>query len=318
MFHSKIIASGSYLPEKILTNFDIEKMVDTNDEWITERTGIKERRIVREGETTSDMAVEACKKALKKANLKPDDIDMIVVATTTPDLTFPSTAVIVQGKLGMTKGFAFDAQAVCSGFIYSLAVADKFIKTGEVKRALVVGADAISKIIDWSDRNTCILFGDGAGAVILEATKEKNGILATSLFSDGRYVDILKTTGGVSSSKESGVVTMAGKEVFKHAVSKMINSVMDSLNKSGLKSEDIDLLIPHQANLRIINSIANRMNLPDEKVIVTIDKHANTSAATIPLAIDYAWNKGKIKKDNIVLLTALGSGLTWGAAAIRW
>jgi 3-oxoacyl-[acyl-carrier-protein] synthase-3 len=319
MFNSKIIGSGSYLPEKVLTNIDLEKMVDTSDRWISERTGIKERRIIGENELTSDMAYEASKKALKLANLKPQSIDMIIVATTTPDRTFPSTATILQGKLGIKNAFAFDIQAVCSGFVYALATADKFIKSGEVKRALVIGADSLSRLVNWEDRNTCILFGDGAGAVIMEATEEKNkGVLATTLYSDGKYADLLNTTGGTSLTKTAGFIEMEGKEIYKHAVSKMSDIVTESLEKTDLKAKDIDWLIPHQANLKIMQSVAKRLHIPEEKVVVTVDKQGNTSAATIPLAIDYAVRSDKIKDNNIIALTALGGGLTWGSAIIKW
>jgi 3-oxoacyl-[acyl-carrier-protein] synthase-3 len=319
MFNSKVIGSGSYLPEKILTNVDLEKMVDTSDEWISERTGIKERRIIGENELTSDMAYEASKKALKLAGLKPQDIDMIIVATTTPDRTFPSTATIVQGKLGIKNAFAFDVQAVCSGFVYALATADKFIKSGEVKYALVIGADSLSRLVNWEDRNTCILFGDGAGAVIMEATEEKRtGVLSTTLYSDGKYADLLNTTGGVSLTKTAGFIEMEGKEIYKHAVSKMSEIVIESLEKANLKTKDVDWLIPHQANLKIMQSVAKRLNILEEKVIVTVDKQGNTSAATIPLAIDEALRDGKIKDGNIIALTALGGGLTWGSAIIKW
>ena len=319
MFNSKIIATGSYLPEKILTNFDLEKMVDTNDEWISTRTGIKERRIAREDELTSDMALEASKKALEMAKLKPSDIDMIIVATTTPDRTFPSTATILQGKLGIKNAFAFDVQAVCSGFVYALTTADKFIKSGESKRALVIGADNLSKLVNWEDRNTCILFGDGAGAVIMEATEDKNkGILSTALYSDGKYADLLNTTGGTSLTKTAGFIEMEGREIYKHATSKMSSIVTESLEKAKLEAKDVDWLIPHQANLKIMQSVAKRLKIPEDKVVITVDKQGNTSAATIPLAIDYAVRSGKIKEGNIIALTALGGGLTWGSAVIKW
>jgi len=319
MFNSKIIGSGSYLPKKILTNIDLEKIVDTSDQWISERTGIKERHIIGKNELTSDMAYEASKKALKSAKLKPSNIDMIIVATTTPDRTFPSTATILQGKLGIKNAFAFDIQAVCSGFVYALATADKFIKSGEIKYALVIGADSLSRLVNWEDRNTCILFGDGAGAVIMKATKQSDvGVLSTTLYSDGKYADILSTTGGVSLTKTAGFIEMEGKEVYKHAVSKMSDIVTESLKKTNLKAKDIDWLIPHQANLKIMQSVAKRLGIPEKKVIVTVDKQGNTSAATIPLAIDYAVRSNKIKDNNIIALTALGGGLTWGSAIIKW
>lgn len=317
--NAKIISSGSYLPEKIVTNFDLEKSVETSNEWILERTGISQRHVAADNELTSDISYIAAKRALEKAQLSPQDIEMIVVATTTPDLTFPATAVILQSKLGAKNAFAFDVQAVCSGFVYALTVANNFIKAGQVKNALVIGADVLSRIVNWQDRNTCVLFGDGAGAVVLSATDdEKSGIIASSLYSDGDYSSILNTSGGVSSSKTAGFIQMQGKEVFKHAVEKMAKSVVDILEKANLTTADIDWLIPHQANARILSSVAKKLNLPDEKVIITVDKHANTSAASIPLALDFALQNNKIKKGDIVVFEALGGGLTWGAIVIRW
>ena len=319
MLSSKIIATGSYLPQKILTNSDLEKIVETTDAWILERTGIKQRHIAAEGELTSDIATFAAKKALEKSGLKASEIDLIILATTTPDLTFPASATTVQDKLGAKNAFAFDIQAVCSGFIFALAIADNFIKSGQVKNALVIGAETLSRIVDWKDRNTCVLFGDGAGAVLLQATEEGNrGIIATSLHSDGSLNDLLKTSGGPSSNQKSGFIEMAGKEVFKHAVDKMTKSVLSALNKDGLTIKDVDLLVPHQANLRILNAVATRLELPEEKVILTVQNHANTSAASIPLALDHANQNGKIKKDDVVVLEALGGGLTWGSVVVRW
>lgn len=319
MPNSKIISSGSYLPEKILTNFDLEKIVDTSDEWIVERTGIKKRHIVAKDELTSDIAANAAKKALEKINFDPNNIDLIILATTTPDLTFPATATSVQAKIGAKNAFAFDIQAVCSGFVYALNIADNFIKSKQVKNALVIGADALSRIVDWKDRNTCVLFGDGAGAVLLEATNEKNkGIISSKLHSDGNLNDILKTSGGVSLNQFSGVIEMSGKEVFKHAVEKMSKCVIQSLEKVNLKPEDIDLLIPHQANLRILNSVAKKLKLPAKKVIITVQNHGNTSAASIPLAFDQAMSENKIKENDLVVFEALGGGLTWGSIVIRF
>ncbi len=316
---SKIVATGSYLPEKIVTNDDLAKTVDTSNEWIIERTGIKQRHIAKDGEFTSDLAYEASKAALNSIKISAEKIELIIVATTTPDLTFPSTATILQAKLGAKNAFAFDVQAVCSGFVYALNVADNFIKSGQVKNALVVGAETLSRIVDWSDRNTCVLFGDGAGAVFLEATQEENcGILSTKLNSDGNLVDILKTTGGASLNKQAGVITMAGKEVFKHAVEKMSKSVIDALEKASLTTKDIDLLIPHQANERILNSVANKLGLLADKVVMTLQNQANTSAASIPLAMDYANKKGMLKKGDLIVLEALGGGLTWGSVILRW
>ena len=319
IFNSQIISSGSYLPTKILTNFDLEKTVDTTNEWIIERTGINQRHIASEDQLTSDIGYLAAKNALEKSDLTPEDIDLIVLATTTPDLTFPSSATTIQAKLGAKNAFAFDIQAVCSGFVYALNIADNFIKTGQIKTALVIGADILSRIVDWNDRNTCVLFGDGAGAVILKAVEDQNiGIVASSLYSDGSLNSILNTSGGVSSSKTSGFIQMQGKEVFKHAIDKMTKSVIDALTKVNLQIQDIDWLIPHQANARILAGVAKKLGLVEEKVIITVANHANTSAASIPLALDFALENNKIKKGDIVVFEALGAGLTWGAIVVRW
>ena len=316
---SRIIATGSHLPQKIVTNSDLVKTVETSNEWIIERTGIEQRHIAAEGELTSDLAAAAAKKAIANSGLKAEEIEMIIVATTTPDLTFPATATTVQAKIGAKAAFAFDIQAVCSGFVFAITTADNFIKSGQVKNALVIGADKLSSIVDWQDRNTCVLFGDGAGAVILQATEEENrGVIASSLYSDGTLNDILKTSGGPSSNQKSGFIEMAGKEVFKHAVDKMVKSVIATLAKAGLNTKDIDLLVPHQANLRILNAVATRLELPEEKVIVTVQKHANTSAASIPLALDHANSQKKIKDGDVVVLEALGGGLTWGSVVLKW
>lgn len=316
---SKITATGSYLPKKIVTNQDLEKLVDTTNEWILERTGISQRHIVAENELTSDLAFAAAKNALADAKISAEEIEMIIVATTTPDLTFPATATTLQAKLGAKKAFAFDIQAVCSGFVFALNCADNFIKSGQVKNALVIGAESLSRIVDWNDRNTCVLFGDGAGAVLLQATNEENsGIIACDLYSDGTLNNILKTSGGPSLNQKSGFIEMAGKEVFKHAIDKMSKSVLSALSKVGLTTKDIDLLIPHQANLRILNAVAARLELPEEKIIITVQNHANTSAASIPLALDYANRNGKIKKGDVVVLEALGGGLTWGSVVLKW
>jgi 3-oxoacyl-[acyl-carrier-protein] synthase-3 len=317
--HSKISATGSYLPKKILLNAELAKTVETSDEWITDRTGIKQRHVVSEGELTSDIAAHAVLKTLEKAGKKAEEIDLIIVATTTPDLTFPATATTVQAKIGAINAFAFDIQAVCSGFVYALATADNFIKSGQVKNALVIGAETLSRIVNWEDRNTCVLFGDGAGAVLLEATSEENcGIIASDLHSDGTLNSLLKTTGGPSLNQQTGFIEMAGKEVFKHAVEKMSKSVLSVLEKAGLTSKDIDLLVPHQANARILNAVAARLEIPEEKVVLTVHDHANTSAASIPLALDYANSQGRIKKGDVVVLEALGGGLTWGSVVLRW
>jgi len=319
MNNSKIIASGKYLPKKILSNHDLEKTVDTSHEWIFERTGIVKRHIADEKEMTSDLALQACKEALKNAQLKAEQIEMIIVATTTPDLTFPSTATILQSKLNASNAFAFDIQAVCSGFVYALNVANNFIKSNQVKNALVVGAETLSRIVDWKDRNTCVLFGDGAGAVILSSTNNKNeGILSNNLYSDGSLVNILKTNGGISANQKSGFIEMQGKEVFKLAVEKMSEAVLAGLKNLNLKISDIDLLIPHQANSRILNAVAKKLELPESKIIITVQDHANTSAASIPLAINYAIEKNKIHNNDLIVLEALGGGLTWGSIIMRW
>ncbi len=317
--HSKISATGSYLPKKILTNLELAKTVETSDEWIMDRTGIKQRHIAAEGEVTSDLASNAALKALEQAGIKAEEIELIILATTTPDLTFPATATTVQAKIGAKNAFAFDIQAVCSGFVFAIATADNFIKSGQVKNALVIGADTLSRIVDWSDRNTCVLFGDGAGAVLLQATTEENrGIISSDLHSDGTLNDILKTSGGPASNQKTGFIEMSGKEVFKHAVEKMSKSVLSVLSKAGLSIKDIDLLVPHQANARILNAVATRLELSEEQVIITVQNHANTSAASIPLALDCANSIGKIKKGDLVVLEALGGGLTWGSIALRW
>ncbi len=319
MVNSKVIGTGSYLPKKILTNIDLEKIVETTDEWIVERTGIKQRHIADDSELTSDLALKASEEALKSANTTKDDIDLIVFATTTPDKTFPSTATILQNKLGISdKCFAFDVQAVCCGYIYAMNIANNFIKTGQVKTALVVGAETISRIIDWQDRNTCVLFGDGAGATILQATEDGNGILNCKLHSDGQYGDLLDTNGGTSLNQKSGFVHMEGREIFKLAVNKMSDCVIENLNECGLSVNDINLLIPHQANKRIIDGVGRKLGLSEDKVILTVQDQANTSAASVPLALDFALKSNKINKNDIVVLEALGGGLTWGSIVIKW
>ena len=317
-FCSQIISSGSYLPEKVMTNSDLEKIVDTSDEWIFQRSGIKQRHIAAKSQSTSDMAVLAARNAMEQANISPQDIDGIIVATTTPDQTFPSVAVSVQSAIGVPVGVAFDVQAVCTGFVYALSIADNFIKAGQLKRVLVIGAEKMSSILNWEDRTTCVLFGDGAGAVILEAQENSNsGILSTHLYADGGLKDILYTDGGVSTTGESGHIVMHGREVFKHAVNLMTGAVRAALEENKLSVEDIDWLVPHQANIRIIESTAKKLSLPMENVIVTVQNHGNTSAASIPLAFDQAMRACKIKKGELVLFEALGGGLTWGSALIR-
>ncbi|MDA9817641.1 ketoacyl-ACP synthase III [Flavobacteriaceae bacterium] len=318
MKNSKIISAGSLLPGHPVTNFDLTKTIDTSNEWIVERTGIKQRYLVKD-ELTSDLAAAAGKIAIKNSDIDSSQIGVIIVATTTPDRTFPSTATIVQQKLGLKNAFSFDVQAVCSGFVYALSIADKFIKTGQVKSALVIGAETLSKIIDWKDRTTCVLFGDGAGAVILAAADNNNeGILKTDLYSDGNHGGILQTSGGVSFSQNAGYIEMAGKEVFKHAVSKMSKSIKTIVEDSGLELADIDWIIPHQANARILSAVAKKLQFSEEKIIMTVDIHSNTSAASIPLALDFAIQGGKIKKGDIIVLEALGGGLTWGSILLKW
>jgi len=320
MLCSIISGCGSYLPERIMTNDDISKLVETNDEWIQERTGIKQRHIVADNQLTSDIAYEAAKKAIANSNISKDQIDLIILATTTPDNTFPSTATKVQAMLEIPTIPAFDIQAVCSGFVYALSVADSFIKSGQHKNILVIGADSLSKITNWKDRGTCILFGDGAGAVILSATESdsKTGILSTHLYSDGNLQKILYVDGGASSTEEVGKMIMEGKEVFRHAVEKMSSSIKHAIKVNDLNDEDIDWVIPHQANLRIIKSVGKKLGFPAEKLISTVQLHGNTSAASIPLALDIAINDNRIKKGDYIALTALGGGITWGSAIIKY
>lgn len=320
---SIIRGCGSYLPERIVTNDDLARMVDTSDDWIVERTGIRERRIAAEGEQTSDLAVAAARRALEDAGTDVAEIDLVIVATATPDLTFPATAALVQAELGMERGFAFDLQAVCSGFVYALATADNFIKAGQVRHALVIGAEIFSRILDWDDRSTCVLFGDGAGAVVLSAeegagTPADRGVLGSHLHSDGRFKDLLYTDGGTASTGISGKVRMRGREVFRHAVSKLSAVIDEALAAAGLTAADLDWVVPHQANRRILDGTARKMGLPPEKVIVTVDLHANTSAASIPLALDAAVHDGRIRRGDLLLLEAMGGGLTWGACLVRW
>ena len=319
---SFLVGCGAYLPQRIVDNEELAKLVDTSNDWIVKRTGIMQRHIAAEGELTSDLAINAAQRALEKANLSGGDIDLIVVATTTPDDTFPSTATKVQAALGANKGAAFDIQAVCAGFVYALTVADNFIKTGQSNNALVIGAETFTRILDWSDRSTCVLFGDGAGAVVLSGSeiteKTKNyGILSTHLHSDGRQRDILYVDGGPSSTGTVGNVRMSGKEVYKHAVAKLGEVIEEALNYNKLSASDIDWLVPHQANRRIIDSMARKMHLPIEKVICCIEKHANTSAASVPLALSVGMDDGRISNGDLVLFEAIGGGLAWGAGLVR-
>ncbi|WP_303983309.1 beta-ketoacyl-ACP synthase III [Dongia mobilis] len=320
---SLLLSAGSYLPKEILTNADLAKRVDTTDDWISQRTGIKQRHIAAPGELTSDLAVHAAEQALHHAGLRGADIDMLILATTTPDHTFPATATKVQQRIGMKGGFAMDVQAVCSGFVFGLATADNFIRAGQAHRALVIGAETFSRILDWKDRNTCVLFGDGAGAVVLEAgegdgTSKDRGVLCTHLFSDGTYYDKLYVDGGPSTTQTAGFVHMEGKEVFRHAVVNLAAAVDAAIASAGIKADDVDWLVPHQANRRIIDSMGNKLKLAPEKVVVTIDRHANTSAASIPLALAEAVNDGRIQRGQLVLMEAMGGGFTWGSALIRY
>ncbi|OFW87960.1 MAG: 3-oxoacyl-ACP synthase [Alphaproteobacteria bacterium RIFCSPHIGHO2_02_FULL_46_13] len=316
---SVILSTGSYLPDKNLTNKDLEKIVDTNDEWIVQRTGIKERHIAAPDQPTSDMAIRAAERALESSGLTAADIDGVIVATTTPDQSFPSVAVRVQAALGLKAGPAFDVQAVCSGFVYALSVADSMLQTGAMKRVIVIGAEKMSSLLNWEDRTTCVLFGDGAGAIILEAQENpSNGILSTHLYADGKFRDLLYTDGGTSTTGAAGHIIMHGKEVFKNAVTLMAEIVQEVLDKNAITSDKIDWLVPHQANLRIITGTAEKLHMSMDKVVVTVDKHGNTSAASIPLALDTAVRDGRIQRGQTLLLEALGGGLTWAAALIKY
>ena len=319
MTYSRILGTGSYLPARILTNADLEKLIDTNDQWIVDRTGIRERHIAAEGEFTSDLAVQAARAALDAAGLAVDDIDLLLVATTTPDLVFPSTACIMQSKLGMTNGKpAFDLQAVCSGFIYALSVADQFIKTGAAKHVLVVGAETLSRITDWNDRGNCILWGDGAGAVVL-GTSSEPGIIATHIHADGRHKELLRTTTGPSTGmKEPALMRMEGNPVFKMAVNTLDRIVDETLEANGLQKSDIDWLVPHQANIRIISATAKKLGMSMDHVVTTVAEHGNTSAASVPLAFDVAVRDGRIQRGQTVLMEAFGGGFTWGSALLKY
>lgn len=324
MRRSVVAGMGRYLPERIVTNAELAGRIDTSDEWIRERSGITQRHIAADGEFTSDLATHAARQALAAAGMAPDDIGLIVVATSTPDETFPATATVVQSKLGCTNdSMGFDVQAVCSGFVFALATADNFIKAGQVDTALVIGAETFSRILDWNDRGTCVLFGDGAGAMVLKAgegegTSEDRGVLSTHLHSDGNLHDLLYVDGGPSSTGEVGVLRMEGREVFRHAVSKMSAVVVEALEATGLKAEDVNWFVPHQANKRIIDGTARKLGVGPERVVVTIDVHANTSAASIPLALSVAVDDARIKQGDLVLIEAMGGGLTWGSGILRW
>jgi 3-oxoacyl-[acyl-carrier-protein] synthase-3 len=314
---------GSYLPERVVTNLDLVAQVETSHEWIVQRTGIEQRHIAADHETTSWLAIRAAKAALADAGLAPSDIDLIVVATSTPDYTFPSTATIVQEGLGIHHGAAFDLQAVCTGFVYAVATADKFLASGSHKRALVIGAETFSRILDWEDRTTCVLFGDGAGAIVLEAaegegTSADRGVLTSHLRSDGRHRDKLYVNGGPGSTRSTGVLKMEGREVFRFAVGMVTDVIHDAFEATGTTADELDWFVPHQANKRIITASADKLGIAREKVVITVDRHGNTSAASIPLALDAAKRDGRIKEGDLVMIEAIGGGFTWGSALIRW
>lgn len=321
---SVVLGCGSYLPEQVVTNAQLAARIDTSDEWIVQRTGIRERRVAAEGEFTSHLAIKAARAALTDAGLDAQSIDLIVLATSTPDNTFPATAVAVQHGLGINHGAAFDLQAVCSGFVFALATADNFLRTGAFKRALVIGAETFSRILDWNDRGTCVLFGDGAGAVVLEAQEQPGkaatdrGLVTTHLRSDGRHKAKLYVDGGPSSTQTVGHLRMEGREVFKHAVGMITDVIVDAFQATGLNADSIDWFVPHQANKRIIDASAHKLHIAPEKVVLTVDRHGNTSAASIPLALSVARKDGRIKRGDLVLLEAMGGGFTWGSALVRW
>ncbi|MEL5878581.1 beta-ketoacyl-ACP synthase III [Cereibacter sphaeroides] len=313
---------GHYLPDRVVPNSELEAIVETTDEWIRTRSGIERRHFAAEGQTTSDLAARAARAALEDAGLQPDDIDTLIVATSTADLTFPSAATMVQAALGMTRGFAFDVQAVCAGFVYALANADALIRSGQAQRVLVIGAETFSRLMDWNDRATCVLFGDGAGAVVLEGTESAGtsadrGILSTDLHSDGRFKDLLYVDGG-SSTGTTGHLRMQGREVFRHAVEKLAETAHTALEKAGLGAGDVDWIVPHQANLRIISATAQRMQVPMDRVILTVQDHGNTSAASIPLALSVGKARGQIKEGDLLVTEAIGGGLAWGSVVLRW
>ncbi|MHA7062262.1 beta-ketoacyl-ACP synthase III [Azospirillum argentinense] len=319
---SRVLGCGSYLPANVVTNRDLEARVDTSDEWIVQRTGIKSRHIAADGELTSDLAIAAATRALEHAGVAAASIDCIVLATTTPDNTFPATATKVQAALG-TKGFALDIQAVCAGFVYAMSIADNFIRIGQANRALVIGAETFSRLLDWKDRTTCVLFGDGAGAVVMDGydaagTSADRGVLSTHLHSDGAQYGLLYVDGGPSTTGTAGHVRMNGQDVFRHAVSKLSSVVEEALAANGLEPSAVDWLVPHQANQRIIDGIARKLKLPSDKVVLTVDRHGNTSAASIPLALCEAVHDGRVKRGDLILMEAIGGGLTWGAAMVRW
>ncbi len=323
MIRARVIGSGAFLPETVLTNDDLAKKVDTSDAWIRERTGIRQRHIVKKGEKTSDLALAASRAALSDAGIDAGEIDLVIVATTTPDETFPSVATMVQARLGMSRGAAFDVQAVCSGFIYGLSVADNMIRGGQAQTVLLVGAESMSRLMDWTDRSTCVLFGDGAGAIVLQAydgqgDNSDQGVLNTRLFSDGRLHDFLYTDGGPSSTQTTGHLRMAGREVFKHAVNNISAAIVASVEASGLTIGDIDWFVPHQANQRILDGTARKLGIDPEKVISTVAEHGNTSAASVPLALVQAVRDGRIRRGDLIVMEAMGGGFTWAAGLLRW
>jgi 3-oxoacyl-[acyl-carrier-protein] synthase-3 len=321
---SQLTGCGSYLPENVVTNDDLAEKIETTDEWIVARTGIKQRHYAAEDEYTSDLALKAAQNALEHAGVDGADVDLIVVGTTTPDRTFPAVAVRIQKEIGCRAGVAFDVQAVCSGFIFAMSIVDSMIKTGQAKTALVIGAETISRLLDWEDRTTCVLFGDGAGAVVVQAKEVEDedlgkvGILSTHIHSDGKLEELLYCSGGPSTTQSAGYLTMAGKEVFRHAVTNLAAVVVEALEANNLNNSDIDWLVPHQANKRIIDSTAKKLKMPMDKIILTVQDHANTSAASIPLALDHGVREGLIKRGDLILMEAMGGGLTWGAALARW
>ncbi|MGJ4902908.1 beta-ketoacyl-ACP synthase III [Bradyrhizobium sp. HKCCYLS2058] len=320
---SVVLGCGSYLPQRVVTNAELASRIETSDEWIVQRTGIRERHVAADGEFTSHLAINAARAALAAADVDPQSIDLIVLGTSTPDNTFPATAVAVQNGLGIHHGAAFDLQAVCSGFVYALATADNFLRSRQFKRALVIGAETFSRILDWNDRTTCVLFGDGAGALVLDAQEQggasaDRGVLTTHLRSDGRHKAKLYVDGGPSSTQTVGHLRMEGREVFKHAVGMITDVIVDAFDATGLSAETIDWFVPHQANKRIIDASAHKLHIAPEKVVLTVDRHGNTSAASIPLALDVAVKDGRIKKGDVVLLEAMGGGFTWGSALVRW
>ena len=315
-----IIGSGSYLPKKILTNHDLSKKLNTSDEWITSRTGIKKRHIASDTELNSDLAFNAAKRAIKNSKIRVSKIDLVIIATSTPDNTFPSTATKVQAKLGIKKGFAFDIQAACTGFIYALSIADNYLSNNQANCALVIGSEIFSRILDWKDRSTCVLFGDGAGAIVLGKQKNniKSEIISTELYSDGRFYDLLYVDGGVALNQKAGYLRMNGKEVFKHAVTKLVKIIKFNMKKNNIKVNDIDWVIPHQANKRIMDLTAKKLQIPAKKILMTIENHANTSSASIPLTLDFALSKKLIKRNQLILLEAIGGGLTWGCSLLKF